>query len=119
LITHNSFHQSRHSRDISLNAIYLVLLKNDRDKCHFVHLARQMFAEDSAGLYRAYLDATKRPHVYFALDLSQDTDDRVRFRTNIIPDEHPPIINAPIGDEKDNIELSHSSITKERKTEIP
>jgi hypothetical protein len=87
LITQNLFHQSCHSRDISLNAKYLVLLRNVRDKFQFSHLARQVFPEDSDGLYKAYLDATQRPHGYFVLDLSQDTDDRFRFRTNIFPTE--------------------------------
>jgi hypothetical protein len=97
------FHQSRHSRDISLNATYLVLSKIVRDKYQFMRLARQVFPEDSAGLYRAYLDATKGPQAYIVLDLSEDTADRVRFRSNIFPDEYPPIIYAPMGDKKDKI----------------
>ena len=36
LITKNLFHQSNYCRDISLNAKYLVLLKNVRDKQQFV-----------------------------------------------------------------------------------
>jgi hypothetical protein len=108
---------TNHSRDISLNAKYLVLLKNVRDKFKFSHLARQVFPEDSVGLYRAYLDATQRPHGYLILHLSQDTDDRLRFRTNIFPTENPPVIYAPMGDKKDKIQLSRPSRTKERRTE--
>jgi len=40
LITQNLFHQGRFCRDISLNAKYLVLLKNVRDKNQFMFLAR-------------------------------------------------------------------------------
>jgi hypothetical protein len=109
LITQNLFHQSRHSRNISLNAKYLVLLKNIRDKFQFIHLARQVFPEDSEGLYRAYLDATKKPHGYFVLDLSQDTDNRLRFRTNIFPEEYPPVIYAAVGDETDQVELLNAA----------
>jgi len=36
LITQNLFHQGRYCRDISLNAKYLVLLKNVRDKNQFI-----------------------------------------------------------------------------------
>ena len=61
LNTQNFFHQGRYCRDISLNAKYLVLLKNVRDKNQFMYLARQVYAENSASLYKAYLDATKRP----------------------------------------------------------
>jgi hypothetical protein len=109
LITQNIFHQSRHSRDISLNAKYLILLKNVRDKFQFTHLARQVHPEDSDGLYKAYLEATQRPHGYFILDLSQDIDERLRFRTNIFPSEYPPIIYSPVGDETNKVELSYSA----------
>ena len=105
LITQNLFHQARHARDISLNAKYIILLKNVRDKAQFTHLARQVLPEDSQGLFAAYLDATRRPHGYLLLDLAQDTDDRVRFRTNIFPSEHRPIVYAKIGDETDKVKL--------------
>jgi hypothetical protein len=105
LITQNLFHQGRNARDISLNAKYLVLLKNVRDKNQFTYLARQVFPEDSDGLYKAYLDATQRPHCYLVLDLTQDTDDRLRFRKNAFPTEYPPVIHAAVGYEKDKIKL--------------
>jgi hypothetical protein len=94
LITQNLFNQGRHCRDILLNAKYLVILKNDRDKNQFTFLARQVYPENSPGLYKAYLEATKRPHGYLILDFSEDTDDLLRFRTNISPHEYPPIIYA-------------------------
>jgi hypothetical protein len=47
LITQNVFHQGRFSRDISLNAKYLVVLKNVRDKNQFAYLAKQVYPEDS------------------------------------------------------------------------
>ena len=64
----------------------MVALKNVRDKNQFLYLA-QVYPEDSEGLYRAYLDATEEPHGYILLDLSQDTEDRLRFRSLIYPDE--------------------------------
>ena len=51
LLTQNIFHQGPNCRDISLNAKYLVLLKNVRDKNQFLYLARQAFPEDSQSLY--------------------------------------------------------------------
>ena len=69
-----------------------MILKNIRDKYYFTHVARQVYPEDSAGLYKAYLDATKKPHGYFLLDYSQDTVNQLRFPTNIFPDEIPPPI---------------------------
>jgi len=50
-------------------------------------LASQVYTENSASHYKAYLDATQRPHEYLLLDLSQDNDDRLRFRTDIFRTE--------------------------------
>ena len=74
-------------------------------------LARQVYSENSASLYKAYLDATQRPHGYLLLDLSQDNDDRLRFRTDIYPTEQT-IVYSPISDEASEIELSRLSVLK-------
>jgi hypothetical protein len=87
LITQNMFQQGRYCRTISLNAKYIVIIKNVRDKHQFWHVARQVHPENSVSLYNAYLDATRTPHSYLLLDLAQDTDDRERLRTRIFPDE--------------------------------
>ena len=84
------FHEAKYCKDISLNAKYIVLLKNITDRNQFTHLARQVYPEDSAGLYKAYRDATEKSHGYFLLDISQDTDYNLRFRTNVFPGEVPP-----------------------------
>jgi hypothetical protein len=83
LITQNLLHQGKYCRDISLNATYIVVLKNVRDREQFLHLARQVLPHDCKGLPDAFLHATKAPHVYLVLDLSQETDDSLRFRTCI------------------------------------
>ena len=105
LITQNLFHQGKFCRDISLNAKYIVL-KNVRDRGQFSHLARQVLPHASKGLSDAYLNATEEPHGYLVLDLSQDTDDRLRFRTCIFPKEAPPLFYVDVNDETDKIELS-------------
>ena len=74
LITQNIFHQGRNCRDIYLNAKYLVLLKNIRDKRQFYHLANQVLPEDSTGLFKAYLDVTKRAHANLLLDVTQASE---------------------------------------------
>jgi hypothetical protein len=85
-ITQNFFHQAPHYRDMSLNAKYLVDLKNVRNRNQFAYLARQVLPEAIASLCNAYREATRNPHGYMILDFAQDTDDRLRFRTNIFPD---------------------------------
>jgi len=59
-----------------------------------------VYPEDSLGLYNAYLDATHKPHGYLILDVTQDTDDGLRFRTNIFAEEYPPVVYSDIGDEE-------------------
>jgi hypothetical protein len=95
LITQNLFHQGTYCRDISLNTKYLVLLKNTRDRQQFTHLARQVCPENSKSLYEAYFDATDKAHGYLVLDFAQDTDDKLRYRTHIFPDEQPIIFYVP------------------------
>jgi len=97
LITQNLFHQGKFCRDISLNAKYIVVLKNVRDREQFSHPARQVRPHDSKRLSDAYLNATEEPHTYLVLDLSQDTNDRLRFRTCIFPEEEPPVFYVDIG----------------------
>jgi len=63
-----------------------------------MYLTNQVYPEDSIGLNNAYLDATQRPHGYLILDLTQDTDDGLRFRTIIFPKEYPPVVYSDIGD---------------------
>jgi hypothetical protein len=70
-----------------------------RVKNQFAYLARQVYPEDSNRLYESYLDATRNPHGYLLLDLAQDTDERLRFRTLIFPSE-VTVVYAPVGYEK-------------------
>jgi hypothetical protein len=87
-------------------------LKNVRDREQFSHLARQVLPHDSKGLSDEYLHATEAPHGYLLLDLSQDTEDRLSFRTCIFPNEAPPKVYVDIGNETHKGKLPHSSITK-------
>jgi len=59
LITQNVFHQAPHCRDISLNAKYLVSLKNVCDRNLFAYLAWQVLPEASASLCEGYREATQ------------------------------------------------------------
>lgn len=82
-ITQNIFHQKKGSRDISLNAHYIVVFKNPRDAAQFRYLARQIAPNNASCLQEAYTNATLKPHGYLLLDLKQDTKDVYRYRTNI------------------------------------
>ena len=87
----------------------MVALKNVRDKKQFMYWANQLYPKDSLGFYKAYLDETQRPHGYLILGLTQETEDGVRFRTNIFPEDYPPVVYSDIGDEACEVELPRPS----------
>ncbi|RLU21195.1 hypothetical protein DMN91_005568 [Ooceraea biroi] len=66
LISQNRFHQGRGQRDISLNANYIVVFKNPRDRAQIRHLARQVFPDDPKFLEEAYYDATETARLLIA-----------------------------------------------------
>ena len=84
-IVQNLFYQSREMRTISLNAHYLVLYKNPRDKSQIRYLARQIYPENSKFLCSVYADVTAAPHSYLVLDLHPETPEDFRILTNIFP----------------------------------
>lgn len=83
LITQNIFHKGSHTRDISLNAKYIVLFKNPRDRAQAGHLCRQIYPENSRNLTDIYKAATEKPYTYLLIDLTQTTNDLIRFRSDI------------------------------------
>jgi hypothetical protein len=83
----NFFHSGREIRTITLNAHYIILFKNPRDKQQIKVLARQMYDRDSKAMEQAFEMATEEPHGYLLLDLKQSTDDTHRLRSKILPHE--------------------------------
>ena len=83
LLTQNFFVKGNRCRDISLNAKYIVIFKNPRDKAQFQYLARQIYPENPRELVRVYNEQTARPFTYILFDLTQDTHPLLRYRTNI------------------------------------
>ena len=79
-ITQNMFQQSKVSRTLSLNATYMVLFQNTRDKGQIKVLANQI---QLPHLLQAYQDATSIPHGYLIIDFHQKTPNELRLRTDI------------------------------------
>ena len=84
-LTQNLFHKKQ--RTISLNTQYLIIFKCPRDMSQISVLAKQMYPTNSKFLIEAFLDATSKAYGYLLLDLRADTDDKIRVRTNIFPDD--------------------------------
>ena len=79
-ITQNLFDRAVQHRTISLNAHYLVLFKNPRDKSQIEVLSRQL---QMSHLRPAYDEATSIPHGYLLVDLSPQTPDELRLRSQL------------------------------------
>jgi len=84
-LTQNLFFKS--ARTMTLNSHYLVLFKNPRDATQITYLARQMYPTKPKMLTEAFADATLQPYTYLVIDLRADTDDKLRLRSGIFPDE--------------------------------
>lgn len=82
-IVQNLFHQSKEMRTISLNAHYLVLLKNPRDKLQLLNLGKQLFPGDPKYFKDAVEDATKRPFSHVILDMTPACPEYMRIRSKI------------------------------------
>jgi hypothetical protein len=109
LITQNVFYQSPQSRNISLNAKYITVFKNPRDRSQFRYLASQVYPENSGELLRVYKEVTSKPFTYLVLDLSQETDDRLRFRTDIFPGEITSVFTPSGTENYEEIETQQAS----------
>ena len=72
-----------------------MLLKNTRENNQFTYLECHVYPEECAGLNKAYLEMTEKPHGYLMLDFAQDRDDLLLFLTRIFPDEGLPSFNNP------------------------
>ncbi|XP_061184442.1 putative inhibitor of apoptosis [Saccostrea echinata] len=79
-ITQNLFDRAPQHRTISLNAHYLVLFKNPRDKSQISVLSRQLALPH---LMSAYQEATSVPHGYLLVDLNPQTPDEYRLRSRL------------------------------------
>ena len=82
-LTQNLFYKNPIFRTMSLNAHYLVLMKNDRDKQQISILAKQFSPNNSRFITESYIDATKKPFSYLLLDFKNNSPQNLRVRANI------------------------------------
>jgi hypothetical protein len=69
LLSQNLFSKGKHSRTISLNSNYMIILNNPRDRSQIQFIARQMFPKESKFLVESYEDATSTRYGYLLIDL--------------------------------------------------
>lgn len=105
-ITQNIFHQSRYSRDISLNFSHLCLMNNPRDRTQFKYLARQLY-ENPRELEKVYKNVCSTPFSYLFIDLTQNTHNLLRFRTDILNPNYLTVFCPTIPEEVNNESVEH------------
>lgn len=90
-VVQNLFYKGKSSRSIALNASYLVLFKNPRDKQQISIIAKQMYPGNTQFFMDAFNDATAKPHGYLLIDLKNNTLEDYRLRSDIFPPELPVV----------------------------
>jgi hypothetical protein len=92
-ITQNLFYKGM--RDVSLNSHYIVNFRNPRDRKQFTYLATQISPRNVKYLEEAYEDSTRLPYGYLLVDCHQRTDENLRIRTSIFPDDQYNYVYIP------------------------
>lgn len=86
-IVQNVYFQGKIMRTLSLNAAYLVLFKNPRDKLQMITLGKQMYPGKTGLFIQKYEAAIRRPFGYLFVDLKPNTAEECRLRVNVLPGE--------------------------------
>ena len=94
-VTQNIFNATKETRNITLNAQYLVLYKNVRDQSQIAYLSRQMYPGKSKHMIEAYTDATREPYSYLFVDLKPNTDEKHRLKACVFPDDENNYVYGP------------------------
>jgi len=74
-------------RNSRLNADYLTLFRSPSDKSQVSTLARQLYPQNQKFFHESHADATSKPYQYIVVDQTQQTDDSMRLRSLIFPDD--------------------------------
>ena len=77
---HNVFHQSKLGRDVELQNAHIVLFKSPGDVMQVTTVDAQLGL--GSELFDWYRDATSDPFGHLLIDLSSQTDDRLRYCPN-------------------------------------
>ena len=94
LCVQNMFFQKPIFRTISLNSKYIVAFKHPRDTKQINVIAHRCHVKNPKLVTDAYNDATRLPYTYLFMDFTQKTEDFLRIRTNIFPNENDDILST-------------------------
>ena len=88
-LSQNLFFANKRYRSISLNANYMILMKNVRDQSQIMHLAKQFAPYRESYVVQSFMEISKKMFGYMVFDYHQKSPDITRIRTNILPHELP------------------------------
>jgi len=91
------FPPNKLARQISLNVKYIHAHKNPRENSQIQILARQLSPKNYKWIVGAYHNVTSQPHQCFLMDLTQQCDERLRYRSHYLPREFPMRVWQPAG----------------------
>lgn len=111
-LTQNIFQPSRYGRTISLNFSHLCIMKNPRDKQQFAFLSRQLAPDNWKELLRVYKEITERPFSYLFIDLTQQTNNLFRYRTDIFNKNYATVYCSQLPNVINDVEVKNEAIGK-------
>lgn len=97
LIVQNLFLKAKYSREINLNARYIVIFKSPRDALQFQYLARSLYP-NWRNLSDIFTQVTRPSHSYFFIDLTQDVHPLLKFRTDVLNPDYVTVFCSPESD---------------------
>ena len=77
------------ARQISLNVKFIHLHKNPRENAQIHYLARQLNPVSYKWIVQAYYDITEEPYSCMLIDLTQERESYLRYRSHYLPEELP------------------------------
>lgn len=91
------FPPSKLARQISLNVKYLHIHKNPRENAQILTLARQLSPKSYKWIVEAYHEVTQEPYQCLLIDLTQQREEKLRYRSHYLPREFPMRVWMPQG----------------------
>lgn len=87
LLSQNIFLSTPHFRTMSLNSHYIILFKSPRSMDQIACISRQICPFNSKFIQASYFDCCQKAFSYLLLDFTQQCPEKLRYRTNIFPDD--------------------------------
>lgn len=89
LLLQSLFPPAKFARQISLSVKYAHIHKNPRENAQVLTFCRQLLPQSYRWIVGAYHEATKSAYGCFLVDIRQECEPSLRFRSHYLPNEWP------------------------------